>query len=47
MISKAKLVFLVSSSASALIIYKVHEYQNEERIVSSYVTNKFKKKMQK
>lgn len=33
MLSKAQVVFLISSSLSALVVYKVHEYQKEERSV--------------
>lgn len=33
MLSKAQVVFLISSTLSALVVYKVHEYQKEERSV--------------
>lgn len=33
MVNKAKLTFLISSLVSGFIIYRVHNYQKEERSV--------------
>lgn len=46
MLTRAKTIFLTCSALSAFVIYKVHEYQNEERNVNNFIytaiINKFK-----